>query len=181
MNIDKIRQALTAYMANDGKVDTAELDKLMLQARDAGGLDATERAELITASSSFDDPTRQRLMRHLSAMAQPNAYVNLAAIGKVTSVEGRCANLKLDVPGLTARVGLFDNCFAVKGKATGDGVIKLAIDGKDLSVAVKKGDSPASILEKLKKQLPAEMTGLVYGGDVRPYDAETFSGSAPSK
>ena len=73
MNIDKIRQALTAYRANDGKVDTQELDKLMLQARDAGGLDAAERAELITASSSFDDPTKQRLMRHLSAMAQPNA------------------------------------------------------------------------------------------------------------
>ncbi|MBS1152651.1 MAG: hypothetical protein H6Q89_4349, partial [Myxococcaceae bacterium] len=137
MNIDKIRQALTAYKANDGKVDTQELDKLMLQVRDAGGLDATERAELIHASSGFDDPTRQRLLRHLSAMGQPNAYVNLQALGTVTNIEGRCANLKLDVPGLTARIGLFDNSFSVKGKATADGVIKLSLEGQELSVAVK--------------------------------------------
>jgi pyrrolidone-carboxylate peptidase len=181
MNIDKIRQALTAYKANDGKVDTAELDKLMLQARDAGGLDATERAELISASSGFDDPTKQRLLRHLSAMGQPNAYVNLQALGKVTSVEGRYANLKLEVPGLTARVGLFDNSFSVKGKATADGTIKMSVDGKDLSVAVKKGDAPAAILEQLQKQLPSGTTGLVYGGDVRPYDAETFEGSPATK
>lgn len=181
MNIDKIRQALTAYKANDGKVDTAELDKLMLQVRDAGGLDAAERAELITASSGFDDPTKQRLLRHLSAMAQPNAYVNLQAIGKVTSIEGRYANLKLEVPGLNARVGLFDNSFSVKGKATADGTIKLTLDGKELSVAVKKGELPAAILEKLQKQLPQGTTGLVYGGDVRPYDPETFNGAPTTK
>ncbi len=181
MNIDKIRQALTAYKANDGKVDTQELDKLMLQARDAGGLDPTERAELIKASSGFDDPTKQRLMRHLSAMGQPNAYVNLQALGTVTNIEGRYANLKLEVPGLNARIGLFDNSFSVKGKATADGVITLTLEGKQLSVAVKKGDLPAAILEKLQKQLPAGTTGLVYGGDVRPYDAETFNGSAASK
>jgi pyrrolidone-carboxylate peptidase len=181
MNIDKIRQALTAYKANDGKVDTQELDKLMLQARDAGGLDATERAELISASSGFDDPTKQRLMRHLSAMGQPNAYVNLQALGTVTNIEGRYANLKLDVPGLTARVGLFDNSFAVKGKATADGVIKLTIEGKELSVVVKRGDAPAAILEKLQAQLPAGTRGLVYGGDVRPYDAETFNGAAATR
>ncbi len=181
MNIDKIRQALTAYKANDGKVDTQELDKLMLQVRDAGGLDATERAELLNASSGFDDPTRQRLMRHLSAMGQPNAYVNLQALGTVTNVEGRYANLKLDVPGLNARIGLFDNSFSLKGKATGDGVLKMTLEGKELSVAVKKGDFPAAILEKLQKQLPAGTTGLVYGGDVRPYDSETFTGSAATK
>ena len=181
MNIDKIRQALTAYKANDGKVDTAELDKLMLQVRDAGGLSATERTELISAASTFDDPTKQRLMRHLSAMGQPNAYVNLQAIGSVTNIEGRYANMKLDVPGLNARIGLFDNSFCLKGKATGDGVLKLTLEGKELSVPVKKGDAPATILEKLQKQLPANMTGLVYGGDVRPYDAETFNGARASK
>src|SRR4051794_16764020 len=127
MNIDKIRQALTAYKANDNKVDTAELDKLMLQVRDAGGLDPTERAELLKAADGFDDGTKQRLMRHLSVMAQPNAYVNLQALGKVTSIEGRYANMKLEVPGLTARVGLFDNSFSVKGKATADGTMKLTM------------------------------------------------------
>ena len=181
MNIDKIRQALTAYKANDNKVDTAELDQLMLQVRDAGGLDATERAELMKAADGFDDGTKQRLMRHLSVMAQPNAYVNLQAVGKVTSIQGRYANLKLEVPGLTAKVGLFDNSFSVKGKATADGTIKLNIEGKELSVAVKKGDAPAAILDKLQQQLPQGMTGLVYGGDVRPYDAETFNGASPKK
>ena len=178
MNIDKIRQALTSYKANDGKVDTQELDKLMLQARDAGGLDATERAEIINASSGFDDPTKQRLMKHLSAMGQPNAYVNLQALGTVTRIEGRYANLKLDVPGLNAKVGLFDNSFSLKGKATGDGVLKLTIEGKELSVPVKRGEYPGAILEKLQKQLPASTTGLVFGGDVRPYDPETFNGGA---
>src|SRR3954467_9429362 len=181
MNIDKIRQALTAYKANDGKVDTAELDKLMLQVRDAGGLDATERAELLKAADGFDDATKQRLMRHLSVMAQPNAYVNLQSLGKVTGIEGRYANLKLDVPGLSGKVGLFDNSFSVKGKATADGTLKLSIEGKDLAVDVKKGDAPAAILAKLQAQLPQGTTGLVYGGDVQPYDAETFNGANPKK
>ena len=181
MNIDTIKQALTRYQANDGKVDTAELDTLMLQARDAGGLDPTERAELLKAADGFDDSTKQRLMRHLSVMGQPNAYVNLQALAKVTNIEGRYANLKLEVPGLTAKVGLFDNSFSVKGKATANGTIKLAIDGKDISVAVKKGDGPSTILTKLQQQLPQGMTGLVYGGDVHPYDPETFAGSAATK
>lgn len=181
MNIDKIRQALTNYKANDGKVDTAELDKLMLQVRDAGGLSGPERAELLKAADGFDDGTKQRLMRHLSVMAQPNAYVNLQAVGKVTNIEGRYANLKLEVPGLTARIGLFDNSFSVKGKATAAGTIKLTIDGKELKVDVKKGDAPSTILEKLQKQLPQAMTGLVYGGDVQPYDPESFAGSAATK
>lgn len=181
MNIDKIRQALTTYKANDGKVDTQELDKLMLQVRDAGGLDATERAELINAASGFDDPTKQRLMKHLSSMGQPNAYVNLQAVGTVTNIEGRYANMKLDVPGLNARVGLFDNSFSLKGKATADGTLKMTLEGKELSVPVKRGDSPAAILQKLQTQLPTGMTGLVYGGDVRPYDAETFNGSAATR
>ncbi len=181
MNIDKIRQALTAYKANDGKVDTAELDKLMLQVRDAGGLDPAERAELLKAADGFDDGTKQRLMKHLSVMAQPNAYVNLQSLAKVTNVEGRYANLKLEVPGLTGKIGLFDNSFSVKGKATADGTIKLNIDGKELSVAVKKGDMPSAILTRLQQQLPQGMTGLVYGGDVHPYDPETFAGSAATK
>lgn len=181
MNVDKIRQQLTAYKANDGKVDPAELDKLMLQVRDAGGLSATEKAELIKFSTGFDDPTKQRLLKHLSTMAQPNAYVNLQALGKVQNIEGRYANLKLDVPGLNARVGLFDNSFSVKGKATQDGTLKLTIEGKEIAVAVKKGDAPATILEKVQKQLPQGTTGLVYGGDVQPYDAESFNGTAATK
>src|SRR4051812_41387338 len=114
-------------------------------------------------------------------MAQPNAYVNLQSMGKVTKIEGRYADLKLEVPGLTGRVGLFDNSFSVKGKATADGTLKLNIEGKELSVPVKKGEQPAAILAKLQKQLPQGTTGLVYGGDVRPYDAETFNGAKPNK
>ena len=181
MNIDKIRQTLTAYKANDGKVDPAELDKLMLQVRDAGGLSATEKAELMKFSTGFDDPTKQRLLKHLSTMGQAGAYVNLQALGKVQNIEGRYANMKLDVPGLNARVGLFDNSFSLKGKATKDGTLKLTIEGKELAVPVKKGDAPAAILEQLQKQLPQGTTGLVYGGDVRPYDAESFNGAAATK
>ena len=79
MNIDKIRQALTTYKANDGKVDTAELDKLMLQVRDAGGLDPAERAELLKAADGFDDSTKQRLMRHLSASPGSSACSTTAS------------------------------------------------------------------------------------------------------
>src|SRR5262245_44857342 len=79
MSADLIRQRLPALLGKDGKVDQQQLDALMLEARDAGGLDAAERAELMLAADSFDDAAKQRLLSHLSALGQKNAFVNVEA------------------------------------------------------------------------------------------------------
>ena len=182
MNVDSIRRAITQAQANDGKVDPGELDRIMLQVRDGGGLDPSERAELVKFADGFDDATKQRLMTHLSKLGQSSAWVNIdAGANRVTSITGRYANMKLDVPGLTGRQGLFDSTFALKGKASQDGTLKLNVAGQDVSVPVKKGDTPATILQNLQKQLPAGVSGLVYGGDVRPYDPESFNGITATK
>lgn len=180
MNVDGIRRALTSA-ARDGRVDSADVDRIMLQARDGGGLSVTERATLLKAADGFDDATKQRLLSHLAAMGQTNAWVNIEAKGQLANIEGRYANLTLTVPGLSARVGLFDNAFALKGKAKADGVLQLTIDGKKLSVPVRAGESAQQILERAKTQLPASFAGVVLGGDVQPYDPAAFTGRAARK
>ena len=176
MSVEGIRRALTQARA-DGKVDTAEVDKIMLQARDGGGLDAAERTELLKAADGFDDATKQRVLSHLSAMDQKNAWVDVDVAG-IASVEGRYANLTVGVRGLSARVGMFDNCFSLKGSARQDGTLKLTIEGQPLAVPVKRGETAAQILEKVKARLPASVTGLTFGGDVQPYDPALYDGKA---
>ena len=178
MAIDGLKAALANARRNDGRVDGKELDRIMLEVRDAGGLDATERAELVRVADGFDDPTRQRLLKHLSSISQTNAWVNLEAKGQVTQVEGRYATLNTDVRGLTARVGLFDSVFALAGRARADGNLSLQIEGKAVSVAVKKGETAAQVLERVKAALPAEVTGLVLSGDVRLHEMASFNGAA---
>lgn len=123
--------------------------------------------------------TKQRLLKHLSAIGQKAAWVNLEAAGRVTSVEGRYATLRTEVPGLTAKVGLFDSVFALKGRARADGNLSLTIEGKTLQVAVKRGESAAQVLEKVKAQLPAAVTGLVLKGDVHLHEMAPFKGTPP--
>ena len=69
----------------------------MLKARSAGGLDASERTELLHAADGFDDASKQRLLSHLSAMGQTNAWVNVESSGRVVRVEGRYASLGVGV------------------------------------------------------------------------------------
>lgn len=90
MTVRGIRSAV-AQAKLDGTVTEAEIDQLMLKARDGKGLSAAERRELLQAASTFDDAGKQRLLRHLSAMGQTRAWVNLEA-GGVANVEGRYAN-----------------------------------------------------------------------------------------
>jgi pyrrolidone-carboxylate peptidase len=176
MSVDGIRKQLTQARRGDGKVDAKELDKIMLKVRDSGGLDATERAELVKVADSFDDATRQRLLRHLSSMGQGNAWVNLAAEGQVSKVEGRYATVSTGVRGLTSRVGLFDSTFALEGKAKTDGTFKLSIEGKELSVPVKRGDNAATVLGKLQGQLSPEVKSVLLSGSVQPFEMASFHG-----
>lgn len=176
MTVKGIRSALT-QARQDGKVTETEVDQIVLKARSGWGLSASERTELLKAADSFDDPAKQRLMRHLSAMGQQNAWVNVQA-GGLAQVEGRYANYTVGVAGLSAKVGLFDNCFSLKGTAQADGLMKVAIEGKQLSVQVKKGETAAQVLEKLKAQLPSKVTGVVLSGDVQPYEMASFKGQA---
>lgn len=176
MTVKGIRAALT-QARKDGKVDVAEVDKIVLKARSGWGLDPSERAELVKMADTFDDPARQRLLSHLSAMGQKNAWVNVEA-GGLTSVQGRYANYAVGVPGLSAKLGLFDNCFSLKGAAKADGLMKVAIEGQSLSVKVKKGETAAQVLEKVKAALPRQVSGVLLQGDVQPFDGASFKGTA---
>lgn len=178
MTIKGIRAALT-QARKDGKVDVAEVDKIVLKARSGWGLDTHERAELVKMADSFDDPAKQRLLSHLSAMGQKNAWVNVEA-GGLTSVKGRYANYAVGVPGLSAKLGLFDNCFSMKGAAKADGLVKVAIEGQSVSVNVKKGETAAQVLDKVKAALPGQVSGVLLQGDVQPYDGASFKGTAAS-
>ncbi len=176
MTIKGIRAALT-QARKDGKVDVAEVDKIVLKARSGWGLDPSERAELVKMADTFDDPAKQRLLSHLSAMGQKSAWVNVEA-GGLTSVKGRYANYAVGVPGLCAKLGLFDNCFSMKGAAKADGLVKVAIEGQSVSVNVKKGETAAQVLEKVKAALPRQVSGVLLQGDVQPYDGASFQGTA---
>jgi pyrrolidone-carboxylate peptidase len=93
-------------------------------------------------------------------------------------VNGRYANYTVGVAGLSAKLGLFDNCLALKGTARADGTMKLAIEGQTLSVAVKRGDTAAQILEKVRAQLPSQVKGVTLSGDVQPFDMASYKGKA---
>lgn len=176
MTVKGIRAALT-QARKDGKVDVAEVDQIALKARSGRGLDPSERAELVKMADRFDDPARQRLLSHLSAMGQKNAWVNVEA-GGLTSVKGRYAHYTVGVPGLSARLGLFDNCFSLKGAAKADGLLKVAIEGQHVSVHVKKGETAAQVLAQVKAALPAQVSGVLLQGDVQPFDGASYQGTA---
>jgi pyrrolidone-carboxylate peptidase len=110
-------------------------------------------------------------------MGQTNAWVNIDA-GGLAKVDGRYANYSIAVPGLAAKVGLFDNCISIKGRAKADGTVTMAVEGKQLSVKVARGDTAAQVLEKLKAQLPKEVSGVTLAGDVQPYDGASYKGTA---
>jgi pyrrolidone-carboxylate peptidase len=150
----------------------------MLAARDAGGLDAAERSELLKAADGFDDATKQRVLSHLAAMGQTNAWVNVEAGGALASIQGRYANFTVGVPGLSARVGLFDNCLGLKGRAHADGSLKLTVEGQTVQVNVKEGETAAQILARVREQLPSQVTGVLLRGDVSPYEPASFNGTA---
>lgn len=179
MTVRGIRSAV-AQAKLDGTVTEAEIDQLMLKVRDGKGLSAAERRELLQAASTFDDAGKQRLLRHLSAMGQTRAWVNLEA-GGVANVEGRYANCTLAVPGLSAKVGLFDNCFSLKGRATANGPLTMNVEGHKVTVQVARGETAAQVLEKVKAQLPKDVSGVVLGGDVQPYDGVSYQGPAAQR
>ena len=177
MRASEIRLALKTANA-DGTVTPKEIDQLMLKVRDEGGLDNEERVALLKGSDAFDDETKQRLVSHIAAMGQKNGWVSVESDGKLASIEGRYANMTLSVPGLSARVGLFDNAFTLKGRATAAGTLSLTLDGQAIQVPVAKNEGPAAILEKVKSALPTGMTGLLFGGDVSPNAPALFEGRA---
>jgi pyrrolidone-carboxylate peptidase len=181
MSVDGIRAGLRALPNPDGSIDLKKLDQLLLDARDGGGIDAAERKELISASDSFSDDAKQLLMKTLSAVDQKNAFVNVETRAPMRDVDGRFATLSTDIKGLNVKLGLFDNDFAVSGKAKSDGKLQLTIEGQDISVDVKKGEKPAEILQAIQKQLPSGVTGLVLSGDVQPYEMESYKGATATK
>ncbi len=161
----------------DGRLTADEVDRLALTARSGRGLDEAERAELQRAVDAFgDDPAKQRLLRHLSALAQTSAWVNIDARGPAI-INGRYAEFQVGVPGLSAKLGLFDNCFSLKGTAEADGRVQLTIEGRKVSVQVQRGDTAAQILEKVRQALPSHVAGVTLSGEVQPYDMASYRGA----
>lgn len=179
MTVRGIRNAIT-QAKQDGKVTEAEIDQLALKARDGNGLTTAERSELLKAASTFDDAGKQRLLRHLSAMGQTNAWVNIEP-GGVANIEGRYASCAIGVPGLAAKVGLFDNCFSLKGRATASGPLTMNVEGHKVTVQVARGETAAQVLEKVKAQLPREVSGVLLAGDVQPYDGASYTGTSAQR
>jgi pyroglutamyl-peptidase len=176
MSVRGIRKDIQQALANDGRVDAGELDRLALRARDGGKVDAAERAEL-TALRGNGAVDGARLAEHLDALAA-DAFVPGAVRGKVSQVEGRYAQVATDVPGLTARVGLFDSVLALEGKALAAGRLQVLLEGRTVTVPVARGESAAQALEKLRAQLPAGVSGRVFSGSVDAHVPSRFEGAA---
>lgn len=179
MDVKGLRHALHVATQH-GPARAADIDRVMLSVRDRGGLTKLERRELLRAADGFDDATQQRLLTHLAAMGQTNAWSNIDLKGQLASIEGRYANLTLSVPGFSARVGLFDNTFSLKGRATAAGALKLSIGGHDRTVQVKAGEGAAAVLARVTQTLPTGFAGVLLGGDVQPWEAPSVTGGAPS-
>jgi pyrrolidone-carboxylate peptidase len=171
MNVDGVQRVLRSA-ARDGGVDGREVDRLMLQVRDEGGLSSVEWEALVRAADGFDDRTRQRLLRHLTAMGQPNAWVNVDVPGALASLDGRFATLTHSIPGLSVRVGLFDSSFGLCGRARADGVFSLKVDGQTLSVPVRAGAAPGEIVRAIRERLPPQIASTSLGDGAQPHEAK---------
>src|SRR5688500_8802594 len=99
MSIDRIRKDIAAAAANDGKVDANEVDAIATNARDGGGIDEGERAELLEHADGFEDGAKSRVQRHLATGAQKAAFVNTEVKGELARTEGGFAVMTTTVPG----------------------------------------------------------------------------------
>lgn len=179
MSVSRIRQQIANARANDGKVDSKELDKAALDARADGKLDAAEKAELqkLSGDGSVD---QSRLSEHLKAFSE-DAFVGASVKGTVTGIEGRYATLTTSVKGIDAKVGLFDNVLGLEGTATANGKLSVVVEGKLLKLDVRKGESAAGILERVKAQLPEAVRGRVFAGTINTSDPAKFEGITPER
>jgi len=175
MSVRGIRKDIQQALSNDGRVDAGELDRMALRARDGGKVDAAERAELagLKANGAVDGA---RLAEHLDALAA-DAFVPGTVKGNVVQVEGRYAQVATDVPGLTARVGLFDSVLALEGKAVADGRLQVLLEGRTVTVPVRAGETAAQALEKILAQLPQGVSGRVFSGTVDAHVPVRFEGA----
>lgn len=179
MTVSRIRQQLAAAKTNDGRVDSAELDKAVLAARADGKVDAAEKAELsrLTSDSSVD---QGRLAEHLEAFKQ-DAFVGASVQGTVKGIEGRYATLTTSVRGIEAKVGLFDNVLGLEGAATANGKLSVVVEGKLIKLDVRSGESAASVLDRVKAQLPEAVRGRVFAGTLNTTDPAKFEGVTPER
>lgn len=178
MTVKAIRAAL-ATAREDNEVTTEEVDRIALEARSGWGMGNDERSTLLSISGSLKDEQKQRMLKHVAAMSQRNAWVNLE-VGQVTSIKGRYADCTLAVPGLGAKVGLFENCLSLKGVATANGALKLSLEGKTVTVQVKKGETAAEVLENVRSQLPEGVSAALLSGEAQPFDMAEYNGAAPA-
>jgi len=109
---------------------------------------------------------------------QKNAWVNLE-----TAHHARRAGA---VPTLSTtsrpdgEAGPVRQDFAVSGTPKSDGKLALTIEGKEVSVNVKKASGPPTSSRRSERSCPAE-SRLVLGGDVKPYEMESYKGTAAKK
>lgn len=178
MSVQRLRQQFQAALAGDGRLEVGELDRLLMEARSGGGIDAEERAFLQDVSDGFSDDVKQRLLRHLAAMEQGPAWVNIAGRTDVVGTNERYATVDVGVAGLNAQVGFFDNVIAVEGAALADGRMTLQIEGHDVVVQVLNAQTASQVLAGVRDGLPAGVSGVLLSGGVSPYDGACFVGNA---
>lgn len=161
----------------DGKVDEREVDQLVLKARDGGRIDTAERRALhqLLQQDRFE-VARDRLRAHLG-FVDSKPYVNTEIAGaRLESIEGRVAHLSTSVRGLRADVGLFDNAVALAGTAAADGRLSLLFDGRPVAVDIKRGDTAAVAMEKVRATLPGNVRAHVFANGLYPWDAAKLEG-----
>jgi pyrrolidone-carboxylate peptidase len=56
--------------------------------------------------------------------------------------------------------------------------MKVAIEGQNISVNVKKGETAAQVLAKVKAAMPGQVSGVLLQGDVQPFDGVSYKGTA---
>ena len=64
----------------------------------------------------------------------------------------------------------------MSGTAKTDGMPQLTVEGKEITVRVKRGDRPATVLEAIRAQLPSQVTGAVIAGSARLHEIESYQG-----
>jgi pyrrolidone-carboxylate peptidase len=157
MTVSRLQTQLQTLTAHGRKLSGEDVRKLVGLAKDGAGVDAKELAALKKlAPDAFEAGAHAALAAMLGG-TQSAAYVNIAAPTAPADSFARAG--KTGTPGVTLRTEdgagqLTQNCFWLEGKATAAGKLALAIDGKTVTIAARKGETAGALGERLGRALP---------------------------
>jgi pyrrolidone-carboxylate peptidase len=176
----RIDAALKA--APNHKLSREDVDAIFVGAQGTGGTDNITPQDrqaidnLLKQDVFSDESARNELEAFAASRAQPG-FVSVSSTGTAGAVQGRYEQLNGVVPGMIAKVGVFDGVYSLSGTATGPGTLTLTVNEKPVSVQVAPGDTPQKVLQAFEAKLPQGVGGVVLAGDVQPFDLEAFRSS----